>query len=652
MRLLALLLLLPIAAIAQTKQVLKNISDNTLTESIVVPSGKSITINSGATITNNGTATGFGATTWSSLSGKPTTITTLADGFGAIFSGSGIVRWNGTTYALLTGGLTSGDGGTGFSTYSTGDLLYGDSTSGLLKLTGNISTTIKVLTSTGTGTTAQAPAYSTLDSLLNVSTNGFVKRTSANTYAIDTNTYLTSNQTITLSGDLTGSGSTAITTTLANSGVTAGSYTAANITVDAKGRITAASNGSSGITIGGAISGGTSGRLLLSGTTLTELTLGTGVQTWLGLGTKAGLDTLLGVTLLQSGGALGTPSSGTLTSCTGLPAASVLGGTLGGTAYTLAGGTVTTSTPLITATQTWNAAGVTFVGESRTITNTASATGSQVFNYTVSSAGSIAFDKNGELILGSAGNAGVRGGNAPAVCGTNGGALHLGCVNGNVYLGKVDVFGANLLINGPGNFQKGNSTYLYQWSSDSTSYGTADLTLGRDAAATIQLGTDAATATAQTLKAHDGSGTDKAGADLQVQGGQSTGTGTPGNVIIRTATASTTGSSANAYTTRMTVSPSGVAIGSGGAAISKVLTGTATLDFDLTAVTVYDLTITVTGAAVGDVVIIGVPNGSVTTSAQFTGWVSATNTVTIRCRTSATGENPASGTFRATVIQH
>lgn len=48
---------------------------------------------------------------------------------------------------------------------------------------------------------------------------------------------------VTLNGDLSGTGTSTISATLANSGVAAGTYTSATVTVDAKGRVTGASSG-------------------------------------------------------------------------------------------------------------------------------------------------------------------------------------------------------------------------------------------------------------------------------------------------------------------------------------------------------------------------------------------------------------------------
>jgi len=88
--------------------------------------------------------------------------------------------------------------------------------------------------------------------------------------------------------------------------------------------------------------------------------------------------------------------------------------------------------------------------------------------------------------------------------------------------------------------------------------------------------------------------------------------------------------------------------------VGRILKGSATLDFGSTAAgAVTDLTIPVTGAADGDVVSLSVPNTSQTATGTFSAWVSATNTVTVRYRIAAlTGsEDPASGTFKVTVVK-
>lgn len=91
--------------------------------------------------------------------------------------------------------------------------------------------------------------------------------------------YLTANQVVTLSGDVTGTGATAITATLANTTVTAGTYGNATqvpqITVDSKGRATSAGN----VTITPAWSSVTGTPTTISGYGITDGVTLTGTQT-------------------------------------------------------------------------------------------------------------------------------------------------------------------------------------------------------------------------------------------------------------------------------------------------------------------------------------------------------------------------------------
>lgn len=79
--------------------------------------------------------------------------------------------------------------------------------------------------------------------------------------------------------------------------------------------------------------------------------------------------------------------------------------------------------------------------------------------------------------------------------------------------------------------------------------------------------------------------------------------------------------------------------------------GSAALDFgNIAAIGCEDLTISVMAAKAGDPVILGVPNASVPNgTAEFTAWVSADGTVTVRYCNLVSGD-PASGTFKVSGI--
>jgi len=98
-----------------------------------------------------------------------------------------------------------------------------------------------------------------------------------------------------------------------------------------------------------------------------------------------------------------------------------------------------------------------------------------------------------------------------------------------------------------------------------------------------------------------------------------------------------------------------VIIGVGGSVLTNVLTGSATLDFpSIGPNSGSDLTVTITGAIIGNPVHIGVVNGSMSLDDDLTyfGWVSAADTVTVRMLNTGSGtHNPTAQPFKILVTQ-
>jgi hypothetical protein len=98
------------------------------------------------------------------------------------------------------------------------------------------------------------------------------------------------------------------------------------------------------------------------------------------------------------------------------------------------------------------------------------------------------------------------------------------------------------------------------------------------------------------------------------------------------------------------VSQNGFIVGSG-ATISKILSASASLNFgSISAASQADLTITVTGAAAGDEVIMALP-AAPAAGLVFNAFVSAANTVTIRASNiTASPVDPAAATYGVIVL--
>jgi hypothetical protein len=315
-------------------------------------------ITSGATVTLSA-GTGMTVTRSTNTINFATTITQYTDALAraaislTTTGNSGVATYNNTTGVLNVPNYTlAGLGGFSNPMTTLGDLIYGAASGVATRLAGNTTTAKQFLSQTGTGTVSAIPVWATIvgsditgaaltrnndtnvtitlggtpaTSLLRavsmtlgwtgtlsiarggtglsaLGTSGQLLRVNSGATALEyfTPTYISGNQTITISGDASGSGATSISLTLATVNANIGTFN--NLTVNAKGLVTSASNvayltanQSITWTASGDITGSASGATSITpsltvtglrGVSLPTLTVGGGLLKYTGTGTN------------------------------------------------------------------------------------------------------------------------------------------------------------------------------------------------------------------------------------------------------------------------------------------------------------------------------------------------------------------------------